>query len=148
MASLYERDYFAWANEQATLLRAGKFNEADLVNIIEEIESMGRSERRELVNRLVVLLLHLLKWRCQPALRGSSWRLSVKEQRIRLASHLADNPSLKSRVDDAIAQAYRLARIEAERETGLPEATFPVDCPFSFDQMMDEAFWPTDQEEQ
>ncbi len=142
MSSLYERDYYAWANEQASLLRAGKLTEADVANIIEEIESMGRSERRELINRLVVLLLHLLKWRYQPALRGNSWRLSIKEQRIRMASHLEDNPSLRARLDDAMTQAYRLASIEAERETGLPESTFPPICPFSFVQIMDDGFWP------
>lgn len=144
MTSLYERDFHAWANEQAGLLRAGKLAQADLPNLIEEIESMGRSEKRELVNRLVILLLHLLKWRYQPSLRGNSWRLSIKEQRIRLVSHLADNPSLKAKLDDAVTQAYRLALIEAERETGLPESTFPATCPFSFSQIMDDAFWPDD----
>ncbi|TCT19467.1 DUF29 domain-containing protein [Thiobaca trueperi] len=143
MTSLYERDFHAWANEQAGLLRAGNLAQADLPNLIEEIESMGRSEKRELVNRLVVLL-HLLKWRYQPGLRGNSWRLSIKEQRIRLMTHLADNPSLKAKLDDAVTQAYRLALIEAERETGLPESTFPATCPFSFSQMMDDAFWPDD----
>ncbi|NEX23582.1 DUF29 domain-containing protein [Thiorhodococcus mannitoliphagus] len=143
MTSLYELDFYAWSNEQVSLLRAGKLREADIANIIEEIESMGRSERRELVNRLVVLLLHLLKWRFQPALRGNSWRLSIKEQRIRLASHLADNPSLQSKLDEAILEAYRLAAIEAERETGLSESSFPSDCPFSFEQLMDHSFWPS-----
>jgi hypothetical protein len=144
MTSLYERDYYAWSNEQVALLRAGKLAEADIKHIIEEIESMGRSERRELVNRLIVLLLHLLKWRYQPAFRGQSWRLSIKEQRIRLSTHLGDNPSLKARLDDAILEAYRLAAIEAERETGLSESHFPATCPFSFDQIMDDAFWPDD----
>ncbi len=144
MAGLYERDFYAWATEQAGLLRAGRLAEADIVHLIEEIESMGRSERRELVNRLTVLLLHLLKWRFQPALRGNSWRLSIKEQRIRLVSHLADNPSLKAELDQATSQAYRLAAIEAERETGLAESTFPTTCPFSVVQIMDERFWPED----
>jgi hypothetical protein len=142
MTSLYEHDFHAWANEQVALLRAGRLADADVPHIIEEIESMGRSEKRELVNRLVVLLLHLLKWRYQPSLRGNSWRLSIKEQRIRLEAHLADNPSLNAKREEAIAQAYRLALIEAERETGLPESTFPVTCPFSFAQMMNEGFWP------
>jgi len=103
---------------------------------------MGRSERRELVNRLVVLLLHLLKWRFQPDRQGRSWRLSIKEQRIRLKSHLEDNPSLKSQIDWATTQAYQLALIEAERETGLPESTFPTGCPFTYDQLLDDAFLP------
>lgn len=142
VAGLYERDFHAWANEQASLLRAGKLASVDLVHVAEEIESMGRSERRELVNRLVVLLLHLLKWRFQADRQGNSWRLSIKEQRIRLRSHLEDNPSLKSQIDWAITQAYQLALIDAERETGLPESTFPVTCPFNYDQLLDDAFWP------
>lgn len=139
---LYDRDFYAWANEQAALLRAGKLDVADIAHIAEEIESMGRSEKRELVNRLAVLLLHLLKWRFQPGLRGNSWRLSVKEQRYRLASHMADNPSLKSKLDDAVADAYRLALVDAERETGLSESTFPAACPWSYAQMIDHDFWP------
>lgn len=142
MTTLYETDFHAWAYRQADLLRAGRLDEIDIANMIEEIESMGRSEQRELVNRLVILLLHLLKWRVQPALRGNSWRLSIKEQRLRLAGHLEDNPSLKSKLDQAIERAYHLARLEAERETGLPESTFDSCCPFSFAQMMDEGFWP------
>ena len=81
---------------------------------------MGRSERRELVNRLVVLILHLLKWRFQPGLRGNGWRLSTEEQRCRLADHMGDNPSLKFQLDRVIVEAYRLACIGAERETWLP----------------------------
>ena len=142
VAGLYEHDFHAWANEQAGLLRAGKLAAVDRAHVAEEIESMGRGERRELVNRLVVLLLHLLKWRFQAERQGNSWRLTIKEQRILLRSHLEDNPSLKSQINWAITQASQLALIEAERETGLPESTFPVICPFRFDQMLDNGFWP------
>ncbi len=93
---LYDQDFYAWANEQAGLLRAGRLSEADIEHIAEEIESMGKSEKRELVSRLTVLLLHLLKWQHQPAFRSKSWRLTLEEQRDRLEDHLADNPSLKS----------------------------------------------------
>ena len=79
--TLYERDFHAWANQQAALLRAGQLSDADIENIAEEIESIGRTQRSELVNRLIVLLVHLMKWRWQPGLRGASWRLIVKEQR-------------------------------------------------------------------
>jgi hypothetical protein len=140
--TLYEHDFYAWSTEQAGLLRAGKLAEADIDHIAEEIESMGRSEKRELVNRLVVLLLHLLKWRFQPGLRGNSWRLSIEEQRYRLEVHLNDNPSLRSMLDVAVRDAYRLALIEAERETGLARETFPPVCPFAFEQAMSADFWP------
>ncbi len=140
--SNYDRDFYAWANEQAALLRAGKLGEADLEHIAEEIESMGKTEKRELVGRLTVLLLHLLKWRFQPEFRSTSWRLSVEEQRLQVASHLADNPSLKALLGTAISDSYRLAVIGARRETGLGAATFPTHCPWSFDQIMDDDFWP------
>jgi hypothetical protein len=140
--SLYEQDFYAWANEQAALLRAGKLADADIENIAEEIESMGRSEKRELVNRLTVLLLHLLKWQFQPGLRGNSWRLSVEEQRYRLVDHLNDNPSLQAQLDKAMRDAYRLALIEAERETGLARDTFPPKCSYSFAEAMQPDFWP------
>jgi hypothetical protein len=140
--SLYERDFHAWTSEQAALLRARKFSSADIDNIAEEIESMGRSERRELVNRLSVLALHLLKWRFQPALRGASWRLSIEEQRYRLASHLRDNPSLKSKLGGAISEGYDLAVIICARETGLSKQGLPATCPWTFEHMMDETFWP------
>lgn len=140
--TLYDQDFYAWANQQAALLRAGRLGEADLDQIAEEIESMGRSEKRELVNRLVVLMLHLLKWHFQPGLRGTSWRLSIEEQRYRLVGHLKDNPSLKAGTGDAIADAFRLALIAAERETGLPRSTFPADCPWSLSEMLNTAFLP------
>lgn len=140
--SLHDTDFYSWANQQAALLRAGELAHADIQNIAEEIESMGRGEKRELVNRLVVVLLHLLKWQFQPGFRGNSWRLTVEEQRYRLADHLADNPSLKAKLPEAIGSAYRLALVDAEKETGLSRATFPATCPWSFDQIMDDTFWP------
>ena len=141
-ASLYENDFYAWANEQAALLRAGKLDASDIEHIAEEIESMGKGERRELESRLDVLLLPLLKWQYQPALRGNSWRLTIKEQRRRVVRHLQQNPSLKAELESALADAYGDAVIEAERETGLPEPTFPPTCPWSFGEITDDGFWP------
>lgn len=140
--NLYETDFYAWANEQAALLRAGKLSAADVENIAEEIESMGRTEKRELVSRLTVLLLHLLKWRFQPVRRGNSWRTTIRIQRLDLSRHLKDNPSLKAKIPEAVADAYITALIQAADETGLPEATFPAECPWSYDQIIDAAFWP------
>lgn len=140
--ALYEQDFYAWANEQAALLRAGRLSAADIEHIAEEIESMGKTEKRELVSRLAVLLLHLLKWQHQPSLRGASWSATIKIQRRDLTRHLADNPSLKSKVAEAIAAAYGDATISASAETGLAESAFPTECPWSFDQMMDTGFWP------
>jgi|ERR1700722_16878120 uncharacterized protein DUF29 len=141
-ATLYDTDFYAWANEQAALLRAGRLSEADIENIAEEIESMAKGERRELISRLTVLLVHLLKWRYQPGLRGRSWQLTIEQQRLHLQDHLAENPSLKSQLDEVMVSAYRHTRIDAERETHLQRSTFPVDCPFTFDEAMNPDFWP------
>ena len=140
--TLSDRDFYARANEQAALLRARRFGEADIEDIAEEIESMGRGEKRELVNSLAVHLLHLLNWQYQPPLRGNSWRLTVEEQRYRLEHHLNDNPSLRSQIAQAVREAYRLTLVTAERETGLVRCTFPKDCPYTFEQAMTPDFWP------
>ena len=139
---LYDQDFYAWANEQAGLLRAGRLSEADIEHIAEEIESMGKSEKRELVSRLTVLLVHLLKWRHQPVRRSTSWRLTIEEQRAQIEYHMADNPSLKSSFDETIKAAYYLAILGTIRETGLDRPTFPPLCPWSYEQMMDPDFWP------
>ena len=140
--SLYDRDFFAWANEQAALLRAGRLSEADIEHIAEEIESMGKTEKRELVSRLEVLLMHLLKWQFQPERRGKSWTNTVRVQRNRLNGHLADNPSLKPLLPAAVHAAYENAKIEAADETDLDEAAFPEVCAWSFEEIMDPGFWP------
>lgn len=140
--TLYDTDFYAWANEQAALLRAGKLDAADIANIAEEIESMGKSEKRELINRLTILLAHLLKWQFQPERRGNSWRLSIANSRDQLADVLADNPSLRAKLPEATASAYRYARRDAAVETGIAVTTFAPECPWTFDQIMDEAFLP------
>ena len=140
--NLYERDFYAWANEQAGLIRAGNLAAVDLEHIAEEIESMGKAEKRELVSRLAVLLLHLLKWQHQPERRGSSWEGTIRVQRRDLADHLDDNPSLKSKLPEAVDRAYGNAALLAPGETGLSKATFSTVCPWSFEQIMDGDFWP------
>jgi hypothetical protein len=138
----YDSDFYAWATEQAALLRAGRLSEADIEHIAEEIETLGRSEKRELVSRLAVLLLHLLKWTYQPERRGKSWRLTIEEQRRQISRHLRDNPSLRAMLDEATADAYGDAVLRAERETDLPRDLFPWSCPYGVEQLLNDAFWP------
>lgn len=140
--SLYETDFYAWADQQARFLRAGDLSAADIEHIAEEIESMGRSEKRALLSRLAVLLMHLLKWQFQPNLRGNSWRATIKVQRRELQRLLADNPSLKAKLPELIDTAYEDAILLAARETGLAESAFAAACPWSFTAMMDDGFWP------
>jgi hypothetical protein len=141
-ATDYEHDFYAWANEQAALLREGRFSEADVANIAEEIESLGRSEKRELVNRLAVLLAHLLKWQFQPDRRGKSWRLTIVEQRNRLGDHLDENASLRSEWASAVARAYRDAIVDVQKETPLEAGDLPAACPYTAQEILDQAFLP------
>lgn len=142
----YDSDLYTWSLEQAELLRQGKFDQADLEHIIEEIEDMSKSERRALQSFLETLLMHLLKWEYQPAYRGRSWKFTIIEQRKRIANHLDENPGLKGKLLDVIEIAYSYALSGAMRETGLKEQTFPEACPWNFEQFMDAKFWPGEPE--
>jgi hypothetical protein len=139
---LYDQDFYAWTHEQAALLRAGRLSEADVGHIAEEIENMGKGEKRELVSCLRVLLLHLLRWQYQPTRRGASWEGSIINIRDELDDHLRDNPSLKSQIAGPMEVAYRRAVVDATTETDLVRSTFPQSCPWSFDQIMDSNFYP------
>lgn len=141
-AAAYETDFYGWTLEQADLLQAGKFDKVDLGNLIEELHIMSARERRELINRLRVLMMHLLKWQYQPAYRGRSWELTIRNQRDELAIHLEDNPSLAPRIPESMIKAYTLAKRDAEKEIGILEKQFPSDCPWRFEQLMDVNFWP------
>jgi len=139
---LYEKDFYAWANKNAELLRAGRLSEVDAGNIAEELETMGRSEKRELTNRLAVLLAHLLKWVFQPELRSNSWKYTIRGQRDDILDILEESPSLRSEIDERLVKAYEKATRLAAEQTGLEEGNFPANCPYSFDQAMDKDFWP------
>ncbi len=140
--NLYEQDFFQWAALNADLLRAGRFTEADIYHIAEEIEDMGKSQRRALESRLEVLLSHLLKWQLQPAGRSSSWRATIRLQRLKINKLLREMPSLRAAVPQEIPEAYENAVILAASETGLAESSFPVTCPYSQEQMLDPDFFP------
>ena len=142
MSDLYEQDFYAWTTQQSRLLREGRAVEADLDHIAEEIEDIGRSRRQELRNRLSVLLLHLLKWEYQIALRSRSWRSTIAEQRARIAEHLEENPSLRPGLADAVATGYRYALLRVDRETGLPQETFPATCRYDTGQVLQPGFLP------
>ncbi|MCD6186356.1 MAG: DUF29 domain-containing protein [Deltaproteobacteria bacterium] len=140
--SEYNLDFFNWTEQQAEYLKAGKFYLLDIENLAEEIESMGRSERRELLNRLAVLLMHLLKWQYQPHLQTRSWKVTIRNQRGAILDLLEDSPSLKSVIVDKFAKAYQKARLNASDETGIPLNRFPDSCPWSVDRILEENFIP------
>lgn len=137
----YKTDFYGWTQQQADLLRQGRVSEMDLDNLLEELEGMGRSEHRQMSHRLDVLLMHLLKWAYQPDHRSSSWIGSIKEQRYRLNRLIKSNPSLNPEIPEMMTEAYEAAQITAYKKTGL-EDVFPTTCPWTFEQVMTEDFWP------
>jgi hypothetical protein len=140
--SIYETDFYLWTQEQATLLREGRLDELDVPNLVEEIDSLGRSQRHELRSRLRVLLMHLLKWQYQPERQGPSWESTISEQRIHIDELLSDSPSLRPQVPTILPHAYALSRQSTHRETRLPLSTFPETCPYTVEQVLDDTFWP------
>ena len=138
----YEEDFYGWAMGTAELLRQRHLNDLDFENLIEEIESMGRSERHQLTNRLAVLICHLLKWQLQPDFRGRSWQGTIKEQRLRLKEIIEDNPSLKPKKQEALQKAYTLSCSIIEKETPIDLSLLPDECPYTLEQCLDDRFYP------
>jgi hypothetical protein len=140
--SRYETDFHAWIEEQAALLKAGQFARLDVPNLIDELESLGARERRELINRLTLLLTHLLKWQYQSELRCNRWRWTINEQRHQLALLLEDSPSLAKRLPEFLLRSYPNASSVAWEAIGFFKSPFPADCAFSVAEIMDEEFLP------
>ena len=127
----YDKDFYKWANNQAKFLRKQEFSKLDIDNLIEEIESLGRSEKRTLKSYLEILLMHKLKVDFQPKKHTKSWDASIKEANYKAKITLEENPSLKPKLRDILKDAYFSARLKAVVETGLSENTFPEECPWS-----------------
>jgi uncharacterized protein DUF29 len=138
----YEEDLYAWSQEQAALLRARRTAGLDWENLAEEILATGGRDRRKLESRLCVILLHLLKWQAQPALRGASWRKTLRTQRREIRKLLKQSPSLRPQVPELMREAYPDAVKDAVDETGLPTGRFPVDCPYLPDDVLAEGYLP------
>jgi hypothetical protein len=142
IAELYDTDFAEWTRRNAELLRSGRAQEADLAHIAEEIEDMGKRERRALESRLVRLFEHLLKWQHQPERRGSSWQRTILQHRKSVARLLQENPSLHATLPEVVAEAYRTATQFAALVIGVTGSTLPDTCPYSTDQWLDESFLP------
>lgn len=141
-ANLYEQDYYRWIEQTALSLRKQAFDQLDLENLIEEIEDMGRSEKRALESNLRVVLWHLLKWKYQPQQRCGSWRGSITEHRIRIRKALQDSPSLKNYLPEVFSETYQDAIKIASQETGLESETFPTLCEWTLQNVLDEVWLP------
>lgn len=144
ISNSYEADIIAWAQEQARLLRSRRFEALDIEHIAEEIEDVGKSEQRELENRMALLLAHLLKWQHQPERRGSGWEATIRHQRQRIGRRLERTPSLGSCLIDSEwwADAWGDARAEASKETGIGFDQFPEACPWTSAEILSPDFWP------
>lgn len=135
---LYERDETAWLELTSTLVAQGRWDEIDRDNLREYLTDMANRDKKEVKSRLIVLLMHLLKWEYQPERRTTSWRLTVEEQLDELRDDLAAG-SLRNHAEAVLPEAYARARKKAAGETELPLATFPVDCPVTIDVIADAA---------
>jgi hypothetical protein len=141
-AASYEIDFCAWSSDQAQRLRRLKPAGLDWVNLAEEVESLGNSDRRAVASALKVILEHLIKWRFQPDKRTSSWSDSIDEHRDRVFRILEDSPSLASLPGESLGREYRRARRKALRDSQLAPDLVPAACPFTVDQALDPEFWP------
>lgn len=142
--NLYDADFYAWTQEQAILLRNQQWSQIDLLNLIEQVESLGKQQRQELRNRSSILIGHLLKWQYQPEHRSRSWLATIRIQRLDTIELLEDNPSLKSDMAEMLNKAYLKAIALAVKETNLPPQTFPTSCPYSLTEILDNDFYPSE----
>ncbi|MGK7884657.1 MAG: DUF29 domain-containing protein [Crocosphaera sp.] len=141
ISNLYETDYLQWIESNLEKLRQKNYQEVDWENLLEEIEDMGKRERRALESNLIVLLLHLLKWQYQPEKRTGSWERSILEHRRRIKKALKESPSLKPYLSTIIDESYSEAIKQAKAETQLPLETFPQQCPYPLISILDEQFF-------
>jgi len=142
LSGLYDEDFFEWTRRTAELLRAGQLEQADIEHIAEEIEDMGKRDLRELNSRVQVLLIHLLKWQLQAEKRSRSWNATIVSQRIEIEDELKQSPSLQGKLEMKLPDNYGKAVRRAIAQTGLPITSFPAECPFTAEQILDPEFLP------
>ena len=140
----YEEDFNLWTEQMVELLRARRFEELDIDNLLDELESMSKRDKREIVRRLKLILMHLLKWNYQPSQQGASWETTIRNNREEIAQILQDSPSLDSYAATVLEQAYASARKNAASKTGLLIDEFPENCPFAIADVLNEDFLPSE----
>ena len=138
----YDEDFVLWLEHQTQLLRQGRLNELDLENLAEEVDDIGRSQRRAVESELSVILIHLLKYQFQPSKRSRSWLDTLLEHRGRLARDFRISKSLKLHAETELDDLYQLARKRTAVQTRLLLTTFPETSPYTLEQVLDEDFFP------
>lgn len=136
---LYETDILLWCEQQAELLRSGRYSELDLENLIEEVWDLGKRERDRFMSSIELIIQHLLKWEYQPEKRSSSWEVTIKRERNHLKKYLRKTPSL-IRYWAELEEMYENARADASNETGILDWDFPDDCPYTQEQIESDWF--------
>lgn len=141
--NLYQQDFYLWLETTVKLLEEESWKKIDGENLVEELKSMGKSEKNALKSNLRILLMHLLKYQYEPERRSKSWLYTIFEHRKRLQDSLQESPSLKRYLAEVFEECYQDARKAASLETGLSRDTFPFNSPFSIDEVLDEEFLPS-----
>lgn len=144
ITSLYEQDFYLWLQTNINLLKEGKLAEIDLENLLEELESMGKSDKNALKSNLKILLMHLLKYKYQPEKRTNSWRYTIIEHRQRLRDTFKTSPSLYRFFEEIFNESYQDARELAAAETGLSIKIFPPESPFTVEEVLNADFLPAE----
>ena len=142
MSATYTADFYLWIEQTAQLLRSQRWQEVDVEYLIEEVEGIGKSERRAIASQLIRLLLHLLKWQYQPQRRSDSWLDSITDSRTQIELAIEDSPSLKSYPTEQLEESYQRARRQAANQTGMLISVFPEECPYSLELVLDEDWLP------
>lgn len=142
MSEKYLEDFSSWINQTAQLLRERRWHEIDVPRLIEAVEDLGKSERREIASQLTRLLLHLLKWQYQPQRRSDSWLDSITDARTQIELTIEDSPGLRSYPAEQLEERYQRARRQAVKQTGMEISVFPEACPYPLEVVLAEDWLP------
>ncbi len=146
-SDLYDHDYYAWIQDQVRALRARRIEDLDWENVAEEIEDLGKSERRGIKSQMARLVEHLLKLKYARGIlrryNAKGWQLSVKGARTAIRHLLDESPSLRPQLAEMLIQAYEIGRIDAQREARVPDSAIPESSPWTVEQVMDDNFVPS-----
>jgi hypothetical protein len=144
--TLYDQDYASWLEKTIEKLKQKNFSVLDLENLIEELESMGRSEKHALKSLLTRLLKHLLKlayWESEKDYNRREWEGEITNFRIQINNLLEDSPSLRAYLETVFDKSYKDARKIVIKITGLNPKTFPTEPTATLEQVLDEDWFPT-----
>lgn len=144
MGDTYLADFNSWIEQTVKLLRENRWQEIDVANLIEEVEDLGKSERRGIASQLTRLLLHLLRWQYQPQRRSDSWLDSITDARTQIELVIEDSPSLRNYPAENIEGSYQRARRQAAKQTNIEIGVFPNNCPYSLEEILAESWLPGD----